>query len=238
MRLPSRRAGALFYRPDMSDADLAREIASGNQDAFVLLMRRHNKLLYRTARAILKDDSEAEDAVQDAYLLAYRGIAKFRHEAKLSTWLVRIVANEAVRRLRENARRASVIQPGGSYHQENKEAAQAATRTLGQPEEALARSQLRRLIEAKIDALPDRYRVVFVLRAVQELQVKETAAALGILETTVRIRFFRARHLLRQALSQEIDIALDDVFPFDGARCDRIVFSVMERLGSAEVSHH
>jgi RNA polymerase sigma-70 factor (ECF subfamily) len=224
--------------PGMSDADLPREIASGNQDAFQLLMRRHNKLLYRTARAILKDDSEAEDAVQDAYLLAYRGMAKFRHEAKLSTWLVRIVVNEAVRRLRANARRARVIQPGGIYHQENMEAANAVAKTPGQPDEALARLQLRRSIEAKIDALPDLYRVVFVLRAVQELPVKDTAKALGILETTVRIRFFRARHLLRQALSQEMDVAVEDVFPFDGVRCDRIVFSVIERLGSAGVSHH
>jgi RNA polymerase sigma-70 factor (ECF subfamily) len=214
-------------RRTLSDEELVRLISSGDRAALVLLIRRYDQLLYRTARSILKDNAEAEDAVQEAYLLAYRGMAKFRHEAKLSTWLVRIAANVAMGRLRKNSRRASVIQLDDSLLQKMQD---GNINPAEQPEEALSRADTRRLIEAKIDALPDAYRVVFVLRAVQELSVEETSEALGIPKATVRSRFFRARSLLRKALSKEVDVALGDVFPFAGARCDRMVDSVMTRL--------
>ena len=192
-----------------------------------LLVRRYDQLLYRTARAILKDDSEAEDAVQEAFLLAHRGIAKFRQDAKLSTWLVRIVANAAMGRLRKNARRHRIIQLGDDVLQEQRSLHNDAPEG---PDEALSRADTRRLIETKIDALPDLFRAVFVLRAVQELSVKETSEALGITEATVRSRFSRARSLLRQSLSKELEVALGDVFPFAGVRCDRMVDLVMTQL--------
>jgi RNA polymerase sigma-70 factor (ECF subfamily) len=213
-------------RAAVSDEELVRSISSGDRAAFVVLMRRYDQLLYRTARSVLKDDGEAEDAVQEGYLLAYRGIAGFRNEASLSTWLVRIVANAAMGRLRKT-RRGTAIQLDDIALQEIQE---ANMKSPEQPDETLSRADTRRLIEAKIDALPDAYRVVFVLRAVQELSVKETSEALGIPNATVRSRFSRARSLLRKALSKEMDIALADVFPFAGARCDRMVDSVMTIL--------
>ena len=176
-----------------SDAELCARICGGDKSAFEPLMRRYNRTLFRTARAILRDDAEAEEAVQDAYLQAYRTLADFRGEAKLSTWLVRIAANEALVRRRKQARRGVLAPVVGLDH-----AAQA--RTPDGPRDQAERRELGRLIEARIDALPDLFRSVFVLRAVEELSVEETAAALGIPPATVRSRFFRARGRLRAAL--------------------------------------
>ena len=215
----------------LTDLELAQRIASGDKGAFELLMRRHNQILYRTARSILKDDAEAEDAVQEAWLLAYRAIGNFRGDAKLSTWLVRIVVNEAISRGRKRSRGAEVIQLSGETQEDGGAVEENVNRTLPeQPEHAARRAQTRKLLEAKIDELPDAFRTVFVLRALEELSVEESAVALGIPEATVRSRFFRARGLLREALSKEIDLAHGDAFAFAGARCDRIVAGVLAKL--------
>jgi RNA polymerase sigma-70 factor, ECF subfamily len=227
-------ATAVSARTD--DPELVRRIAGGDHAACRELMRRHNQRLYRTARAILKDDAEAEDAVQEAYLLAFRAMGNFRGDSKLSTWLVRIVANEALGRLRKRTRAAEVI-PFDS-HYESGEIAEAAEDPMTptapeQPDNAAVRAETRRLLEAKIDELPDAFRAVFMLRAIEELSVEETAAALDIAEATVRTRFFRARGLLREALSREIDMAHADAFSFLGERCDRITAAVMAKLEQA-----
>ena len=215
----------------LSDPELAQHIVAGDRDAFELLMRRHNQMLYRTARSILRDDAEAEDAVQEAYLLAYRGMSGFRGDAKLSTWLVRIVVNEAIARARKRNRSAEIIQLTGETQEDREAVEEDMNQTLPeQPEHAARRAQTRRLLEAKIDELPDAFRTVFVLRALEELSVEEAAVALGIPEATVRSRFFRARSLLREALSKEIDVAHGDAFAFAGARCDRIVAGVLAKL--------
>jgi RNA polymerase sigma-70 factor (ECF subfamily) len=212
---------------DASDADLAEAIRHGDDQAFTLLMRRMNRPLYRTARSILRDDAEAEDALQDAYLLAFRSIASWRGDASLKTWLTRIVVNEAIARSRKSSRRASVIQLQPADHAEEAEMEQPSAE---QPEQSALRSQMRAVLERSIDALPENFRTVFMLRAVEEMGVDEVAACLGIPEATVRSRFFRARALLRQALESHIDFATGDAFGFDGARCDRIVAAVMRRL--------
>jgi RNA polymerase sigma-70 factor (ECF subfamily) len=215
---------------DAPDAELARRVAAGDTAAFEALMRRHNRTLFRTARAILRDDAEAEDALQEAYLQAYQAIGGFRGEAKLSTWFARIVANEALARLRKRARRAEIVPLQSS----------AALAELDQipdtdmdktPERTASRLQMRRLLEAQIDSLPDDYRAVFMLRAVEEMSVEETAAVLGIPSATVRSRLFRARSLLREALAAKIDLACEEAFAFAGERCDRIVAHVMKRIG-------
>ncbi len=222
--LPSAGAAAT------NDGALARAVEGGDLRAFEQMMRRHNRALFRTARAILKDDGEAEDAVQEAYLQAYRSIAKFRGEARLSTWLVRIVANEAFGRLRKHARRAAIV----PIHVDDDAAHDVRTESeapaMDRPDNAALRSEMRHLLESRIDALPDAYRTVFVLRAVEELSVEETAASLGIPESTVRSRFFRARSLLREALAQDVDRAYVDAFGFAGERCDRIVTNVLARI--------
>jgi RNA polymerase sigma-70 factor, ECF subfamily len=218
-----------------SEIELASAIAAGDHDAFRTLMRRHNRLLYRTARSIVKDDSDAEDAVQNAYLLAYRKIGNFRGEAKLSTWLVRIVVNEALECLRKRSRSAHVISLDGSELDDAIEsAAEPMNRKPERPEETLIRADTRRLIESKIDELPSAYRAVFMLRAVEEFSVEETAVALGVPEATVRTRSFRARALLRKALSQDADMALDTAFPFAGSRCAGIVARVMDIIARGE----
>jgi RNA polymerase sigma-70 factor (ECF subfamily) len=214
---------------DAPDAELAVRIAAGEQAAFAALMRRHNRALFRTARAILRDDAEAEDALQEAYLQAYRAIGTYRAEAKLSTWLARIVANEALMRVRKRARRAEIVpmQAGVTETEVNEIPDDNMNET---PERSAQRTEMRRLLEAQIDALPDDYRVVFVLRAVQELSVEETAEALGIPQATVRTRLFRARSLLREGLATKVDLACEEAFSFAGERCDRIVAKVLERM--------
>ncbi len=212
--------------PKMSDAELARRVGYGEEAAIRLLTKRYNQTLFRTARAILREDAEAEDAVQEAYLKAIRGIASFRSDARLSTWLVRITVNEALGRLRKAKRAAEVIPLAGDLGEwaENHDPMDENTPT---PEEETLRAEARRIMEAKIDALPESFRTVFVLRALEELSVEETATVLSIPEATVRTRFFRARSLLRESLSREMDMALDDAFHFAGERCDRITERVV-----------
>ena len=213
----------------LSDPELAERVAAGDRDAVRFLVKRHNQTLFRTARAILREDGEAEDAVQEAYVKAIRGIGGFRSDAKLSTWLTRIVVNEALGRLRSRKRAAEVIPLAADIDAEGRmhEAPDEVTPT---PEMAALRAEARRIMEARIDALPDSFRTVFVLRAVEEMSVEETAAALGIPEATVRTRFFRARSQLRESLSRSLDVALGDAFHFAGERCDRITEAVMARL--------
>jgi len=205
---------------------LARE-----PDAFRALMREHNQALFRTARAILRDDAEAEEAVQEAWMQAYRGLESFRGDSKLSTWLIRIAANEALGRLRRRKRTAEVIPMSIDDSADESARDNMPDETPGAgPDVQAMRGEVRRLIEKRIDALPDQFRAVFVLRAVEELSVEETAAALDIPEATVRTRFFRARSLLRESLSREMDMAVENAFEFLGARCDRITAAVMARI--------
>jgi RNA polymerase sigma factor (sigma-70 family) len=220
--------------PPDDDSSLARRIAQRDERAFEALMRRHNRLLYRLARSILKDDAEAEDAVQETYFAAYRNIAAFRGGAKLSTWLARIVINEAYARLRKRKRAVVVslesAQAGGVCESYSKEEETMASEMADGPEAAALRAELRRLLERRIDALPEQFRVVFILRDVEELSVEETAECLEVPASTVRTRAFRARALLRESLSREFDAAAVEAFGFAGERCDRIVENVLERV--------
>lgn len=200
-----------------TDTELIGRILSGDMRAMETMMRLHNRTLYRTARAILRDDAEAEDAVQEAYLHAYRKLRTFRGDSKLSTWLVRIAANEALMRRRRNPRPAEAA-----------EQPEAISEAPG-PQDDAERAQMRRLLETHIDALPNGYRAVFVLRAVEEFSVEETAAALAIPPATVRSRYFRARGLLRSWMAG-LDATPSDAFAFAGARCERIVRTVLAAL--------
>ena len=220
-----------------SDMEIAQRIARGDQSAFEFMMRRHNRPLYRTARSILKDDAEAEDVLQEAYLLAYRNMEKFRGESALSTWLTRIVINEAIARSRKSRRRAEIIRLDSDntspLEYEVAEVNMNETinvATAEQPESVVLRAEARRMLERQIDALPDVFRTVFVLRALEEMSVDEVSRCLDVPEATVRSRFFRARGMLREALAREIDFVYEEAFSFDGVRCDRIVFGALERV--------
>jgi RNA polymerase sigma-70 factor (ECF subfamily) len=219
--------------PKISDTELARRVASGEEAAIRLLTKRYNQTLFRTARAILRDDAEAEDAVQDAYLKAIRGMDAFRSDSKLSTWLVRITVNEALGKLRRSRRAAQVIPLAGDLAEGTEAHDNVMDENSPTPEQEALRAESRRIMEAKIDALPDAFRAVFVLRAIEELSVEEAATVLDIPEATVRTRFFRARSLLRESLSRELDMALDHAFHFAGERCDRITERVLCALRQA-----
>lgn len=217
------------------DCELARRISTGDTAAFECLMRQYNRRLYRLARLMLKNDGDAEDALQEAYFQAFRAIGRFRGEASLGTWLSRLVSNECLSRLRKQSRRDGVV---AMIHTEtplddeppSPETDAMDTAPAERPDDVLARAQLRALIERRLDELPQVFSAVFMLRGVEELSVEETAQSLGIPEATVRSRYFRARGLLRRALAQDIDLARQDAFAFDGERCDRIVAGVLRRL--------
>ena len=215
------------------DRTLVRQILAGDRGAFERLMRRHNRRLFRLARAALGDDAEAEDALQEVYLSAYRSIAQFRNEASLSTWLARMVLNECYGRLRKSLRRQNVIPIVAGVDMDTIE-----SDAYDAPERAVGRIEMRSLIERKLDALPEDLRIAFVLRAVEELSVEETAVCLGIPEATVRTRHFRARSLLRESLACEIDTAQRDLYEFGGARCDRVVAKVNARLAELASESH
>jgi RNA polymerase sigma-70 factor (ECF subfamily) len=211
--------------PPLADLTLARLIADGDREAFDLLMRRNNRRLYRLARAALRNDAEAEEALQEVYIAVYRGIARFRGESTLATWLSRLVLNECAERLRKGARRqnAAPMMDGDGVDEAHDD-------EHDRPEQLLMRAEMRALLERKLDALPKDFRIVFMLRSVEELSVEETADVLGLDPSTVRTRHFRARRLLRDSLACEIDIDESDLFDFAGARCDRIVSTVNTRL--------
>lgn len=215
----------------LSDGELVGRIRAGDGRAFEFVMRRHNRMMFRAARAILGSDADAEDAVQEAYVRAYHGLAGFRGEAKLSTWLVRIVVNQALgqRRSHSQALQAAI------RSEQDEEAVQNVPGG-DSPEEAMMRNELCRVLESSVDRLPQDYRTVFMLRTIEGLSVADTAACLGISPALVKVRLFRARHLLRTMLERELTPSLGETFAFAGARCDRIVASVLARLGLDQAS--
>ncbi|MCB1954886.1 MAG: RNA polymerase sigma factor [Rhodocyclaceae bacterium] len=212
--------------PQPADQALVARVIAGEPAALEHLMRAHNRRLFRTARSILRDDAEAEDAVQDGYIQAYRALPGFRGESSLSTWLTRIVANQALARLRRHAAAASRTAPDGVAEDPPAPAAET-------PEAIAMRAQLRRLIESAVDHLPDGGRAVFMLRVVEGLDVAETARCLDMTESAVKTALSRARSHLRASIGREIGASVDEFFAFDGARCDRLVAAVHRRLGLA-----
>jgi RNA polymerase sigma-70 factor (ECF subfamily) len=223
---------SLASSPAADDAELARRIVQRDEAAFVILMRRHNGALFRIARAILKDGADAEDALQESYLQAYRHMADFRGAAKLSTWPTRIVVNQALARRRGSNRSRTVV-PFGNLHADERVADRPMDLedTPDSPEHSKSRAEVRALLERTIEALPVAFRTVFILREVDERSVAETAECLSIPEATVRSRLFRARGLLRESLARELDVATADVFHIGGEHCDRVVAAVLARLG-------
>jgi RNA polymerase sigma-70 factor (ECF subfamily) len=217
--------------PAVAEAELARRMAQNDEAALVTLMRRHNGALFRIARAILKDGADAEDVLQESYLQAYRHIADFRGEAKLSTWLTRIVVNQALARRRGRHRSRTVVPFSNLQADEHVTSEPVGPDDSAEsPEHSTSRAEVRSLLERAIESLPVAFRTVFILREVDELSVAETAECLSITAATVRSRLFRARGLLRESLARELDLATADVFHFGGEHCDRVVAAVLARL--------
>ena len=214
------------------DQDLVALTLSGCQEAFEAIMRRNNQRLFRLARSIVNNDSDAEEILQESYIRAYTRLAGFRGDASLSTWLGRIVVNEALGRLRHNRARP-VFEPLDTVVEDT--TVVPFTRLPKGPEHNVLNADLRRLLETEIDRLPEAFRTVFMLREVEQLSVQETAQLLDIPPATVKTRCFRARQVLREALSEHIETQGREAFAFLGTRCDRMVSRVMQRLTDSKL---
>jgi RNA polymerase sigma-70 factor, ECF subfamily len=226
-RLGSRPAD--FSR--LSDAELVRLALQRDGEAFREIMQRQNRRLYRVARSVVHDDSEAEDVVQEAYVLAFTNLAKFRAESSLATWLTRITLNEAMGRLRRRRPTVDVLTLDSSTGDGAQVIPFPTMISNEDPERNAAQREIRGLIERAVDELPEIFRVVFVMSDVEEMSIEETAAFLSLRPETVKTRLHRARKLLRQALDAKLATALTDVFPFAGARCLTFTDEVLTRLG-------
>jgi RNA polymerase sigma-70 factor (ECF subfamily) len=212
------------------ERSLVERAKSGDQSAFRAIMEQNNRRLYRVARAVMKDDTEAEDVVQETYLRAFFNLSKFRGESSLSTWLTRIVLNEALGRKRKQ-RAMMTLETVETAQETSAQIIQfPAMTTETDPERSAAQHEIRQLLERAIDALPEPFRVVFVMRDVEEISIEEAAIHLGIRPETVKTRLYRARRLLRQSLGGQLASTLKDTFPFAGVRCARITEAVLSRL--------
>lgn len=208
---------------EATDEALVGKILEGETALFEVLMRRHNRRVYRAARAILRDETEAEDAMQDAYVAAFRHLREFEGRAAFSTWLVRIAVHESLQRLRRKRVAAGIAD-------EDLEESTMATTHAPSPEASASDGEVRAVLEETIDALPAAFRAVFILRTVEEMTGPETAEVLGIPEETVRTRLHRARALLRDEVTKRLDRVAPEAFDFHLSRCDRVVKNVLLRI--------
>ena len=211
---------------ELADETVVERVRAGEVGLYEILIRRHNQRLYRAIRAILRNDAEVEDVMQQAYLDAYRHLDQFRGTAKFSTWLTRIAVNRAIRTGRNTRRGLTVVAPD----QDAGHPIERAPAPDLDPEHALYGHELQVILESLVDRLPGPFRVVFVLREVEGLSTAETAACLGINEDTVKTRLHRARRLLREQLDRRLGPAAGSVYQFHLSRCDRVVAGVMSAV--------
>ena len=218
----------------LSDLELARRVGARDVAALRLIIGRNNQRLYRAAWSILKDRSEAEEAVQDGYLKAFNAIGTFAGRSSLSTWLTRIIVNAALERRRLAQSRTRLLnQESILVLEEYREKLMAGSVTPS-PENVLMRRQIAKLLETAIARLPDSFRPVFVLREIEGLSVEDTAEALQIPEETVKTRLFRARKRLQKELDPELCGALSETFPFAGADCEAMTERVLTKFCRAK----
>jgi RNA polymerase sigma-70 factor (ECF subfamily) len=223
----SRNRDVLVRSAEESDEHLVQQVLEGNTALFELIMRRHNERLYRAARAITRDEREAEDVMQQAYLNAFSNLRQFKGHAQFATWLTRIAVNEALARVRHRGR-YEPLNDGASNVERF-----TSPNSTPDPERQAFTGELRDLLEWAIDALPDGAREVFVLRDVEGLSTAETAASLGVSPDVVKTRLSRARGALRRALLQRAGASASDAFRFQRPRCDRVVALVLSRISAS-----
>jgi RNA polymerase sigma-70 factor, ECF subfamily len=214
----------------LTDELVVERVLRGETALFEVLMRRHNRRVYRVARAIVKSESEAEDVMQQAYVSAYTHLGQFAGAAKFVTWLTRITVNEALARVRHDARLVEMDE----HSERDEEAMRRFASDQSDPERQAARRELGGLLESSIDELPRDYRTVFVLREVEGLSTAETAHCLGISEELVKVRLHRAKSRLREHVFARVGEATTDAFEFYAPRCDRVVAAVLESIERAK----
>ena len=216
---------------ELSDVELARLSVARDRGAIEHVITTNNQRLFRAAWSILKNHSEAEDAVQAAYLSGFAKMGTFEGRSTLSTWLTRIVVNEALGRRRAERRRRDHLERGGVVVLEAYRETLTRGSALDAPDVSVAREQIRKLLEQAIADLPDAFRAVFVLREIEGLSSEETAEILAIPIATVKTRLFRGRHRLQEALAPELGTVLNGTFPFAGADCAALTAKVISELG-------
>ncbi|HVG08053.1 MAG TPA: RNA polymerase sigma factor [Thermoanaerobaculia bacterium] len=209
--------------PTLSDEEVVERVLAGDASLFEILMRRYNQRLFRVSRAILAEDSEAEDVMQEAYVRAFRELASFRGEARFSTWLTRIACHEALARVRKRRRLVPIGEGGGEPPEPPSESAG--------PERDMENRELQAVLHDAVEILPDPLRAVFCLREVEGLSTEQTADALGLSVENVRVRLHRAKRSLRQTLDERIGREVRRLYLFEAPRCDRMVTAVFDRLG-------
>lgn len=221
----------------LSDIDLTGLMAARDPAAVRLITQRNNQRMFRAAWSILKNHAEAEDAVQSAYLHAFAAIGDFEGRSSLSTWLTRIVVNEALGRARAACRRATHLDADSIVDLDlYREKLMQGSMSANLPESAIAREQVRRLLEAAVARLPQEFRTVFVLREIEGLTVEETAEALDLVPGTVKTRLLRARRRLQKDLAPEVHATLSGAFPFAGVDCEALTRRVVETLCGDKVN--
>jgi RNA polymerase sigma-70 factor (ECF subfamily) len=217
----------------LSDAELTVLARQRDEGAIRAITQRYNRRLYRVVRAILRNDADAEDVVQETYLRALTGLEQFRGDAALGTWLTRIAMNEALGRLRRQ--RPTVDWDSHGDQRLQAEIIQFPFSAIANdPERTMAQSQVRNILEHAIDELPDAFRLVFMARIVEGMSIEETAELLALKPETVKTRLHRARSLLRDTLEKQLGPALTETFPFDGVRCERMTNTLVQRLCGSE----
>ncbi|HYM22871.1 MAG TPA: RNA polymerase sigma factor [Vicinamibacterales bacterium] len=212
---------------DVTDSEIVQRVRTGETALFEVLMRRHNQRVYRTARAIVKDEAEAEDVMQQAYINAFLHLDQFADRAQFSTWLTRITVHEALSRRRRQRPELALEAEPGSEHEHAMDIRDAAS---PDPERQAYSGELGRLIESAVDSLPETYRSVFMLRDIEELSTDETAAALDIGVEAVKTRLHRARAMVRRSLTERVGASAGQAFQFHATRCDRVVAAVMTEI--------
>ena len=214
-----------------SDADLVARAGRGEAAAFEIIMRRYNRLLFRSARGVLNDDAEAQDVVQETYLRAFASLHSFRGESALGTWLARMAINAALDVQRKRGRAVPLDHTFDLTSEPAMEHMMACTAPHSYSPDAQAdRSEVRALLQRAIDSLPPIYRSVFMLRAVEEMSVEDTASCLQVSDAVVKTRYLRARSMLRDTLGAQVEAHMQQVYAFAGARCDSIVAHVLAEL--------
>jgi RNA polymerase sigma-70 factor, ECF subfamily len=210
----------------LSDEEVVARVLAGETGMFEIVMRRHNQRLYRVARAILRNDGEAEDVMQDAYVRAYEHLDQFAGKAKFSTWLTRIAVHEALAR-QHRGNRYQDLEP---MSEREGDPMDRFASVAPDPEQQASNSEVRRLLEEAVEKLPDAYRTIFMLRDVEEMSTTDTADVLEITEENVKVRLHRARALLRKSLYARAGMERKEAFEFHATRCDRVVKIVFERI--------
>jgi RNA polymerase sigma-70 factor, ECF subfamily len=210
------------------DAELVRRALTRDDTAFCTIMERHNRRLYRIARSILRNDSDAEDVVQEAYVKAFTHLGGFRGDSSLATWLSRITMNEALGRLRREPPTVD-LKTFEAQRVEGEIIKFPRTMTTD-PERTMAQREILQLVERATDNLPEIFRIVFMTRVIEGMSVEETANLLDLPPDTVKTRLHRARRLVREELDKRIGPVLMDAFPFAGRRCERLTNAVLQRL--------